>query len=289
MPQYEVHFHSNRNYLNYLKAPPTQFISNHLMLLDSIITLQSWTRTSAFREIMFSILVQEVETKRSYSFILLVNTSSYSSMLLPESSFFLLTFGTNLSKLQSKGFILAKLKIDTIFRKNPTFIFPHPGQLQDPLHVINDLSMYFRLNHSGRILWFNCLPEPQIFLNASYSCVTDCHSKNIFFTPCRAVYLHQCGMDLSVNHLWHQFKAIFTFTTAFHTSSFKQTQQQKKHWVATSCPSGTDLAGHKCLWGTWSRVWLQETQIVPKLHRAQLMLTRISTKWVHSVQATAAH
>lgn len=171
MPQYEVHFHSTRNYLNYFKAPPTQFISNHLMLLDSIITLQSRTRTSAFREIMFSILVQEVETKRSYSFIFLVNTSSQSSMLLPESSFFLLTFGTNLFKLQSKGFILAKLKIDTIFRKNPTFIFPHPGQLQDPLHVINDLSMYFRLNHSGRILWFNCLPEPQIFLNASYSCV----------------------------------------------------------------------------------------------------------------------
>lgn len=121
------------------------------------------------------------------------------------------------------------------------------------------------------------------------SCVTDCHSKNIFFTACRAVYLHQCGMDLSVNDLWYQFKAIFTFTTAFHTSSFKETQQQKKHRVATSCPSGTDLAGHKCLWGTWSRVWLQETQIVPKLHRAQLMLTRISTKRVHSVQATAAH
>lgn len=58
---------------------------------------------------MVSILVQEVETKRSYSFILLVNTSSYASMLLPEKSLFLLTFGTNLFKLQSKGFILAEI------------------------------------------------------------------------------------------------------------------------------------------------------------------------------------
>lgn len=101
---------------------------------------------------MVSILVQKVETKKSYSFILLVNTSSYARMLLSESSFFLFIFVTKLFKLQSKGFILAELKIDKIFRKKPTFIFPHPGQLQDPLHVINDLSMYFRLNHSGRIL-----------------------------------------------------------------------------------------------------------------------------------------
>lgn len=120
---------------------------------------------------MVSILVEEVETKSSYSFILLVNTSSYASMLLPENSLFLLTFGTKLFKLQSKDFILAELKIDTIFRKKPTFIFPHPGQLQDPLHVVNDLSVYFRLNNSGRILCFNWLPEPQILLNASYSCV----------------------------------------------------------------------------------------------------------------------
>lgn len=120
---------------------------------------------------MVSILVEEVETKRSYSFIFLVNASTYASMLLPENSLFLLTFGTTLFKLQSKGFILAELKIDTILRKKPTFISPHPGQLQDPLHVINDPSMYFRLNHSGRILCFNWLPELQIFLNASYSCV----------------------------------------------------------------------------------------------------------------------
>lgn len=112
---------------------------------------------------MVSILVQDVETKRSYSFILLVNTSSYASVLLPENSFFLLTFGTNLFKLQSKGFILAELKIDAIFRKKTTFIFPHPGQLQDPLHVIYDLCMYFRLNHSGRILCLTGYLKPEFF------------------------------------------------------------------------------------------------------------------------------
>lgn len=240
---------------------------------------------------MVSILVEEVETKRSYSFIFLVNAPSYASMLLPENSLFLLTFDTTLFKLQSKGFILAELKIDTILRKKTPHLFSH---ILGSCKILCMLLMTFLCTSDSTILgeYFNWLPEPQIFLNASYSCVP---LQNVAGTVIQRIFSSlPAGLCICINVEWIFLLLLYgissklfshLFTTAFHTSSFKEIQELKKHWVATSCPSGIDHAGRKCLWGTWSRVWLQETQIVPKLHRAQLMLTRISTKWVHSVQA----
>lgn len=143
------------------------------------------------------------------------------------------------------------------------FIFQYPGQPQDPLHVINDLSMYFtfRLNRSGTTPCFNWLASTwtpkfsQCFslLRPPPSCGRDCHSENIFFTASAwnwSFSLKAYGTNSKLfAHL---------FTTAFHMFSFKVIQkiaETKKYWIATGCPVGIDLPAHKCRCGTCSRVW----------------------------------
>lgn len=266
-----------------------------------IITPQTWTRTFAFRQTLASILEQDVETKRGNSFILVINTSFYASMLLWENSFFLLSFGGNLFKLQSKGFINAELKMRYDLWKEKKNNIPHLfSYILGSCKIFYMLLMtflYTSLSDSTILGQYLVLIASTRNVSQGFSllcptpkCGRDSHSENIFFAALQgcvsaSAWNGSFSWSLTVPiqrclHILLQQRSICRLSRWSRKS-----QKLKKHWVSTSCPSGMDLPGHKCLCTHTAASDLQETQTVPNLRRAQLVLTRTS---VHSVQAASA-